>query len=709
MMHFEQPGALWFLGLIVIPIFIHLYQFHKTRILYFPGVFRLKQQLQTARKQKQIQHWLVLFLRVFAILFLVLAFSMPSCNPQQNQASGRWIFVLDNSLSMKRKNADGEMFEQAKSQLRKVLKQIGNDGEVMLITQSDVYQSAWKKPVEIIQMLDTLQCFDQYSGFKEWKSQVEHIQETEGLGKVFKVVVFTDAEKSAMSELQTFQDSLSNSKMLNPWQWVHFKGAIKENVAIDSAWADPSFEPSDGSTAIKVKLVNYGDVAVKTILKAQKIVGEIANISNQKTSPENKIPEKPKWKSKQKQLLLAQEVELKAGERKEIVLTWPVQKMTGKENELEAVKLEIGQDEYMYDNFLWLHPSRSWKWKIGLIGSHPQVERLFTVQDKVDLVKLSMPLKKEELDNLTAICLIGNGALAANDQLILTSYLGKGGNVLQLPLQQSELVSLGRKISGKWELKPLEIDIDGFKNPILQDVFEQFPADKTEVPVLNSRFQFTDENAVDLLKAIDGWPLLIEKDVDQGKYYLWLSDLNKGSINWLNSSWCLPVFTQVLVGNSLVYNPLFGELMGKGILPLPTKLDFQEAGLPLFALRIEPNGILENDVVSMMEYQKMAGGNAGIFIGDHPKFPGIYATKIEGDWMLLAINHNRKESELKEVDIDNQLHVTNSARGETVLSATEQSQAWRWLLGFSILCLVIEMLLLRDRQKNNTKKMEASV
>ena len=105
----------------------------------------------------------------------------------------------------------------------------------------------------------------------------------------------------------------------------------------------------------------------------------------------------------------------------------------------------------------------------------------------------------------------------------------------------------------------------------------------------------------------------------------------------------------------------------------------------------------------------MAGSHSGIFIGDHPKEAGIYAAFIDGNWMLLALNHNRQESSLRELAIDKQLKVTDSARGETVLSATEQSQLWRWLLGLSLLCLLVEMLLLRRSTSGQSAKIDAGI
>ena len=86
-MHFQQPNFLWGLLLLILPLLVHLFQFRKFQTLLFPGVYRLKEQLNVAKKQKTVKHWWILLSRLLAILFLVLAFSMPTCNSNVSQAS----------------------------------------------------------------------------------------------------------------------------------------------------------------------------------------------------------------------------------------------------------------------------------------------------------------------------------------------------------------------------------------------------------------------------------------------------------------------------------------------------------------------------------------------------------------------------------------------------------------------------------------------
>jgi len=141
-MHFQQPNMLWGLLLLAIPLLIHLFQFHRTQTIYFPGVFRLIQRLQHARQQKKVQHWIVLLARMMAITCLVFAFAMPSCSSSnRNQAYSHVVVLFDNSYSMGTKNADGVIVEQAKSQARTMLSGLAQEVQVRLFTQDPLSNS----------------------------------------------------------------------------------------------------------------------------------------------------------------------------------------------------------------------------------------------------------------------------------------------------------------------------------------------------------------------------------------------------------------------------------------------------------------------------------------------------------------------------------------------------------------------------------------
>jgi len=135
-MHFQQPNMLWGLLLLAIPLLIHLFQFHRTQTVYFPGVFRLIQRLQHARQQKKVQHWIVLVARMMAISCLVFAFAMPSCNSNsRTQEYSHVVVLFDNSYSMGTQNQDGVLMEQARAQARKMVMGLKQEIQVRILTQ----------------------------------------------------------------------------------------------------------------------------------------------------------------------------------------------------------------------------------------------------------------------------------------------------------------------------------------------------------------------------------------------------------------------------------------------------------------------------------------------------------------------------------------------------------------------------------------------
>ena len=74
---FLYPNFLWGLSLVAIPVIIHLFNFRKYKTVYYPNVSLLKEVQQESKKTKSVRNWLVLLLRIFAIIFLVLTFAYP--------------------------------------------------------------------------------------------------------------------------------------------------------------------------------------------------------------------------------------------------------------------------------------------------------------------------------------------------------------------------------------------------------------------------------------------------------------------------------------------------------------------------------------------------------------------------------------------------------------------------------------------------------
>ena len=108
-MLFSQPAFLWGLLAVAIPIVVHLFNFRRYRKVYFSNVERLKDLMTEQRRRDTVRQWLVLAMRVLAIVFLVLAFAQPviqSSNDALRTGSTAVSLYVDNSFSMENANAE---------------------------------------------------------------------------------------------------------------------------------------------------------------------------------------------------------------------------------------------------------------------------------------------------------------------------------------------------------------------------------------------------------------------------------------------------------------------------------------------------------------------------------------------------------------------------------------------------------------------------
>lgn len=100
-MKFLYPEFLFGLFTLAIPVIIHLFNFRKSKKLFFSSTRFLDHIKKTTSKKRRLKHYLILFSRLLFLLFLVLAFAQPYF-PQKNknpQAQNVLVY-LDNSSSM---------------------------------------------------------------------------------------------------------------------------------------------------------------------------------------------------------------------------------------------------------------------------------------------------------------------------------------------------------------------------------------------------------------------------------------------------------------------------------------------------------------------------------------------------------------------------------------------------------------------------------
>ncbi len=141
-MSFLLPSLLFGLLLASAPIIIHLLNRKRfIRVDWAPMKY-LKLTLKTNKKRLQIEQWILLALRTLAVMLLIFAVARP-VGKGTNLAgmlrlTGRAsrVIVLDDSLSMGHKPATSTTFDRARRTATEILRQIGPQDSVTVITTS---------------------------------------------------------------------------------------------------------------------------------------------------------------------------------------------------------------------------------------------------------------------------------------------------------------------------------------------------------------------------------------------------------------------------------------------------------------------------------------------------------------------------------------------------------------------------------------------
>ena len=145
-MSFLLPSLLFGLLLASAPIIIHLLNRKRfIRVDWAPMKY-LKLTIKTNRRRLEIEQWILLALRTLAVMALIFAIARP-VGKGTNLAgmlrlTGRAsrVIVLDDSLSMGHKPATSMTFDRARRTLAEIMRQIGSQDSVTVITSSHPHE-----------------------------------------------------------------------------------------------------------------------------------------------------------------------------------------------------------------------------------------------------------------------------------------------------------------------------------------------------------------------------------------------------------------------------------------------------------------------------------------------------------------------------------------------------------------------------------------
>jgi hypothetical protein len=264
-MSFLFPAFLWGLLAISIPIAVHIFNFRRTKRVFFTNVAFLKAVETQTRSVRKIKHWLIMAARILAIACLVFAFAqpyLPGASDASASRKGITSLYLDNSYSMQSEANTKRYIDLATGHLSDLLGLFRNVTSLQLITNDfSAQEQGLYRTDKVRDMLTTVGLSHTPRTFEDiYKRQENLISRHQSSGKN-QLFWFSDFQKSTAGNLANLKVDTTNQLFVVPVQAIPEK-----NIYVDSAWLSSPFIRELQNNILFVKVSNAGKEEAKNMV-----------------------------------------------------------------------------------------------------------------------------------------------------------------------------------------------------------------------------------------------------------------------------------------------------------------------------------------------------------------------------------------------------------------------------------------------------------
>lgn len=700
-MNFLNPFFLLGALAVAIPVVIHLINLRRPQKLSFPTLTFFEELKKSTIRKIRIKQYILLALRVLAILMLALALARPLIAPTMGGGTTDSsqpklsVLLLDNSPSMNRIGSGGPYLEQAQQVARQVIEHSqGNDRFIVTGTNSTeeglqiVDASRAMTLLEDVEVANTGNHINQT--VRNIADQLNNSAMQQGV-----IYLLTDAQQSQLNDLNELDNlDLGENRQLG-MQVVTVGSSSQPNIAVSNIDLQSRMLSQGNPVLLLVEVRNYGNAGAANQFVSLEVDGRMAG---------------------------QYEVNLEPGETRELSFEIVPQK-TG---DIPG-KVVIEGDEISFDN------ERYFALNIPQTRSVLLVNR--TEDDASEFVSYLQPALEAARRSNTQIEFnrvqpdeIDQANWLQNDVIILDGlreipeywyedlqrYVQSGKGLLFFPSEQGNiqnynsflgLFNAGRfsGIRGEYASFRSTAKIEGLVegHPILDGIFnkEEDEDIQVDLPDLFFYYQFEQASSTgsySVLSATTGDEILIEQRFGDGRLLVSALGTDPG---WSN----FPV------------NALFAPIYYRSVLYASAS---ERGGLNSYELghEFEWNGNLPTQTVDLRlgevtykpDLQNMPSGTTVRYSG-RGWTPGMLYIEAGEQQHLVAVNQDITESDfttLSQEELEN--FSDNSVTITNVLNATELSQdnlvtelqsasmgreIWNWFIWIALLLLIAETVI----------------
>ena len=531
-MLFSQPVFLWGLLAVAIPVVIHLFNVRRYRKVYFSNVERLSELLTEQRRRSNVRQWIVLAMRVLAIVFLVLAFAQPvipsSKDSKTLTGSTAVSLYVDNSFSMANATSDGSLLDAACQKVREVVEAYAVSDRFQLIT-NDMKGSEmrWLNRDELLNALDELEPTPASPLMSVVaQRQIDFLRQNISSGG------FVACNRHAYI-ISDFQQSTADIDALPADSSVLFtlvplSAVDADNVFIDSVVLDAPAYVNGGNVVVGVELRNSGSRDVEEVPVKLTVDGRERAVTT---------------------------VNVAAGGSARTTLVFKIDHSGWVDGRVSIEDYPIVFDDNYYFSIQVGDRLRV----LDLDGGKPCecLRRLFADDSSIDYQR-DMRLR-HDLTQYNFVVLNGIGSLASGEVQQLSQWVLEGGSLLVVPPAAGAnglndlLLSLQAPQYDRWvqrRVKAKEID---YGNTLYQGVFNS-RSDEMEMPTVQGHYTYGRAQSIrqSVIMLDDGSDLLSVTPAGKGRLYLFTVPLDAEQTDFVNQA----LFVPTLYNMALYSRPL---------------------------------------------------------------------------------------------------------------------------------------------------------
>ncbi len=642
-MQFKHPELLYALFLLVIPIFIHLFQLRRFKKLEFSNVDFLKGVHIKTRKSSQLKKWLILLTRMAIFSCIILAFSQPfSASKSALIKNKELVFYIDNSFSTQLIDKKGISLQ---THLQKLYTQDFYDYKINWISNdiSKRNTSVQDFKNDIL----TIKHSQRQLSPKEVVIKSNQLFSTKNNNSEKRIIYISDFQSK--SDFPEVPDGITIDIIALNYQEV-------SNINIDSVYI---FDSNINSVNLKVKITGQGLIPEKvpiSLYNKNKLIAKTAVNFGQDI---NNI------------------------KKKEIVF-----KIDNNEN--FKGKLEISDPNLKFDNNLYFSINQRKKIKVLEIGNtnNNYFKRIFGENEFIFTQQSSKKLNYADFTSQNFIILNELEQIPESLITAIKSYTEQGGSLLIIPssntiIDQYNLLyaslELGTILS--FNNKEKKITKIEFENPLYRNVFEK-EIINFQYPIVNS-FLNLNSSVQKVLSFEDSKPFLLKKN----HIYTLTAAINSQNSNFQNSPLIVPTFYN-MAKQSLALPKLYYEIGNQNLYSIPISLKQDEI------LK------MSDSLNTYIPLQQTKKNQINIITKNDPFNAGNYdITKDDAVIDIVSYNFNRQESILSYSNPNNwddtNLYSNVNDLFNNIALDNKINSFWKWFVILALLFLLIELVILK--------------